>query len=341
MSDPGGEYLKLLIIGGTMFVGRHLVEAALAQGHEVTLFNRGQHNPDLFPEVEKLRGNRDSELDALKGRTWDVVVDTCGYVPRIVRQSAELLADSVGLYVFISTISVYSDYSQVGMDENAPLGTLEDPTVEEVTGPNYGPLKVLCEQAVEEALPGRALIIRPGFIIGPHDPSDRFTYWPYRVSQGGTMLAPNPPSQPMQFIDARDLAEWTLHLAKKKVTGIYNATGPDAPVKLETLLDESKAVTGADTEFVWADEAFLVEEKAPFPLWIPTGGNPELVALMQVSVEKAIADGLTFRSLAQTIQETLDWAKSRPSDYQWRTGLTPEREQELLQKWDEEKVTQG
>ncbi len=333
MFDPGGEHLKLLIIGGTMFVGRHLVDAALAQGHEVTLFNRGQHNPDLFPEVEKLRGNRDGELDPLKGRSWDAVIDTCGYVPRIVRQSAELLADHVGQYVFISTISVYSDYSQVGMDENAPLGTLEDSATEEITGQTYGPLKVLCEQAVEDALPGRSLIIRPGFIVGPHDPSDRFTYWPYRVAQGGPMLAPNPPSQPMQFIDARDLAEWTVRLVENKTTGIYNATGPNTPVALGVLLDESKAVSGADTKFVWADEAFLVEEKAPFPLWIPTGGNPELVALMQVSVAKAVTDGLTFRPLSQTIQETLDWAKSRPADYEWRTGLTPEREQELLQKW--------
>ena len=189
--------MNLLILGGTVFLGRHLVEAALARGHAVTLFNRGQHNPDLFPEVERLRGDRDGDLQALEGRRWDAVVDTCGYVPRVVRASAEMLAPNVDHYTFISSISVYADTSKPGIDEQAPVGTLDDPTTEEVTGESYGPLKALCEQAAEAAMPGRVLNIRPGLIVGPHDPTDRFTYWVRRVAEGGEVLAPGNPHAPV------------------------------------------------------------------------------------------------------------------------------------------------
>src|SRR5689334_13695101 len=202
--------MDLLVLGGTVFVGRHLVEAALARGHRVTLFNRGRQNADLFPEAEKLRGDRDGDLSALVGRRWDAAIDVAGRVPRIVRQSAQLLADAVPHYTFISTISVYADYATPNLDESGPLATAADPTTEDPSGANYGPLKVLCEQEVERAFPDRALIIRPGLIVGPYDPTNRFTYWPRRVAQGGGVLAPNGPEQPARFIDVRDLAQWTL-----------------------------------------------------------------------------------------------------------------------------------
>ncbi|MCI0580200.1 MAG: SDR family oxidoreductase [Chloroflexi bacterium] len=323
--------MKLLILGGTLFVGRSLVEAALARGHEVTLFNRGQHNPELFPQVEKLRGNRDGDLEALKGRQWDAAVDTCGYVPRIVRASAELLAGAVNHYTFISTISVYADFSRPGINEDDPVGKLEDESVEEVNGETYGPLKALCEQAAEAAMPGRVLTVRPGLIVGPHDPTDRFTYWPWRVAQGGQVLAPGRPDHQAQIIDVRDLAEWNLRLIEAGQTGLYNATGPDYPLTLGQVLDTSRQVSQSDATFTWVDETFLlaagVQPWIELPLWLP---GEEYAGLHHVEVGKAVAAGLTFRPLPDTVRDTLAWAQTRPADHQWRAGLPPEREQELL-----------
>src|ERR1051325_6256679 len=237
--------MKILILGGTVFLGRHLVEAALARGHEVTLFNRG-NNPHLFPEVEKLRGDRDGGLDVLRGRRWDVVIDTSGFVPRIVRASAELLADTVELYVFISSLSVIADTRVPGADESAPVGTLDDPTIEDATGKAYGPLKALCEQAVEQVMPGRALNIRPGLIVGPHDPTGRFTYWPVRVARGGEVLAPGRPARQIQLVDVRDLAGWIIRLAEAGTSGLFNATGPDKVLTMEELLEECRRVAHSD-----------------------------------------------------------------------------------------------
>jgi 2'-hydroxyisoflavone reductase len=327
--------MRLLILGGTVFVGRALVEAAQERGHQVTLFNRGQHNPDLFPDVERLRGDRDGDLAALRGRTWDAVIDTCGYVPRIVRQSAELLADAVGHYTFISSISVYSDLSQVGMDESSPVGRLEDETTETVDGDTYGPLKVLCEQAAEQALPGRALTLRPGLIVGPHDPSDRFTYWPVRVAKGGDVLAPGNPDYPIQIIDARDLAEWNVRMVEAGRTGVYNATGPDYALTMGRLLDECRAVSGSDARFVWASQEFLkeagVQPWTEMTLWVPE--EPDTAGFSAVNCGKAFAAGLTIRPLADTIRATLAWDATRPADAERRAGLKPEREAELLQAW--------
>lgn len=327
--------MRLLILGGTVFLGRHLVEAARARGHEITIFNRGRHNPDLFTDVEKLRGDRTDEdgLDALKNRRWDAVIDTCGTIPRIARRSAELLADAVDHYTFISTIAVYQDYATLGIDENAPLGTLTDPSVEEVTGDAYGPLKALCEQAVEAALPGRALHIRPGLIVGPHDPSDRFTYWPVRIARGGDVLVPDAPDLRVQIIDARDLAEWNIALVEAGKTGVYNATGPDHPLRFAQVLQCCRDVSGSDARFVAASEAFLRENAvAPWsdlPLWVPE--TPEYAGFSAVNCGKAIADGLRFRPLEQIVRDTLAWAAdARPADWQWRAGMTPERERELL-----------
>ncbi len=326
--------MQILILGGTIFLGRHLVEAALARGHQVTLFNRGQHNPELFPEVEKLRGDRGSDLSALAGRRFDAAIDTSGYVPSAVRASAELLAPSVGHYTFISSISVYADYSKVGIDEADPVGTLADPTVEEVTGETYGPLKALCEQAAEAAMPGRTLVVRPGLIVGPDDPTDRYTYWPVRIARGGPFIAPEHPGYLVQYIDVRDLAAWTIGLIEQGKIGVYNATGPERPQPLGELFDLCAEVVGAPASPVWASAAFLAEHGVQpwmeLPFWIPE--TPEMIGFSQVSIAKAMADGLAFRPARDTAADTLAWAATRPADYAWRAGLAPEKEAELLAK---------
>jgi 2'-hydroxyisoflavone reductase len=334
--------MKLLIIGGTVFLGRHLVEAALARGHEVTLFNRGQHNPDLYPEVEKLRGDRDpragdgSGLEILRGRGWDAAIDTCGYVPRVVQSSAELLSGAVDHYTFISSISVYAGFRELGIDEGAPVGTVDDPMVEEVSGETYGPLKALCEQAAEAAMPGRVLVIRPGLIVGPHDPTDRFTYWPRRVARGGEVLAPGRPGRHVQIIDVRDLAEWTLDMVSAKRTGVYNATGPTEPLTMGGLLDVCRSVGASDARITWVDEVFLAERGVgpwiELPLWIPES-DPDAAGFSDVSVRKALDAGLAFRELATTVRDTLAWEAVRPVGHEWRAGLKPEREAELLAAW--------
>ena len=335
--------MKLLILGGTVFLGRALVDTALARRHTVTLFNRGQHHAELYPEVEKLRGDRDGDLGALRGRRWDAVIDTCGYVPRVVRASAELLADAVDHYTFISSISVYPHFKRRGLDESAEVGVLADPAVETIDGDTYGPLKALCEQAAEQVLPGRVLNIRPGLIVGPHDYSDRFTYWVQRVSQGGEVLAPGRPERHMQFIDVRDLAECTLRMVEGRRTGIYNATGPDQPLPMGTLLDVCRDVSQSDARFTWVDEAFLAEHEVgawiELPLWIPES-DPDMVGFADVDCSKAIAAGLTFRDLAATVRDTLMWNTTRSDEadtpsraIQPRAGLVPEREAELLRAW--------
>ena len=326
--------MRLLVIGGTSFVGRHFVEAALAAGHTVTLFNRGKTAPELFPEAEKLVGDRTKDVEVLKGREWDAVLDTSGYTPRVVRMSAEALAGSAGFYAFISTISVYEGFPSPGQTEDAPLAELADPTVEDVTGETYGGLKVLCEQAVQEIFDGKNVIIRPGIIVGPHDPTDRFTYLIARAAKGGEMLVPGSLNAPLQFIDARDLGAWTLHMIEDAVTGIYNAVGPK--VTLADVLTTARDQEAADTQFVSVDGSFLSEHDT----------NPNAVnAFFQdgddsfvwdVDAEKAIAQGLTLRSPAVTIADTLAWESSRPADHPWRAGLNWTKEAGLLAAWHEQ-----
>jgi 2'-hydroxyisoflavone reductase len=329
--------MKLLIIGGTLFLGRGVVDAALARGHEVTLFNRGKTNADLYPELEQLHGDRDGGLDILKGRTWDAVVDPSGYIPRIVRASAELLADAVEHYTFISSISVYSAFSP-NMDESGPVGKLEDETVEQVTGESYGPLKVLCEQAAEAAMPGRVLNVRAGLIVGPHDPTDRFTYWVARVAKGGEVLAPDSPDFLVQYIDVRDLGEWIVRIAEARTAGIYNATGQ--PVRLGTLLETCQRVSQSGATFTYIDGQFLLEhEVGPWnelPMWLP----PDMAALNMTNVSKAVADGLTFRPIEDTVRATLEWNATRPAQHPGKmgidvpkAGLDPEKETRVLQAW--------
>lgn len=325
--------MQILILGGTRFLGRHLVEAALKKGHEVTLFNRGQSNPDLFPQVEQLQGDRDGALSALEGRRWDAVIDTCGYVPRIVRASAQLLADQVEQYTFISTTSVYADPSTHGMNEESKLGKLEYEGVEEINGVTYGPLKGLCEQAVETAMPGRVLSVRCGLIVGPHDQSDRFTYWPGRVAQGSEVLAPSHPDKRIELIDVRDLSEWIIRMIEARATGIYNASGARERLTMGHLLAECQAISASDAQLTWVSQEFLLaNDVVPFsqmPLWELEGED----GLATINVSKALNAGLTFRPLAETIRDTLAWHRTRPKNTTLKNGISREREQALLQKW--------
>jgi 2'-hydroxyisoflavone reductase len=325
--------MKLLIIGGTRFLGRALVEEGRAAGHEITLFNRGQSNPALFPDLEQIHGDREGGLDVLGGRQWDAVIDTCGYVPRVVRASAEFLVGAVEHYTFISSASVYAEPLRPGTDEDSPVTTIPDKTVEEITGETYGPLKALCEAASTEAMTGRALLVRAGLIVGPHDQSDRFTYWPVRIARGREVLAPGSPEYAVQFIDVRDLARWILMATEARLTGPYNVTGPREPLPLGRLFATCREVSGSDARFTWVDEAFLTaHEVAPYtemPLWVPA----EYGAFNGFSIAKALAAGLSFRPVEETVRDTLTWAEGRPADYTWRGGLSAEREAALLAEW--------
>jgi 2'-hydroxyisoflavone reductase len=322
--------MKLLVLGGTVFLGRHLAEAALARGHEVTLFNRGRHHPELFPEAEKLRGDRDGGLAPLRGRRWDAAVDTSGQVPRLVRAAAELLADAVDHYTLVSTLAVYADFPRLpGIDERFPLAVPDDPAAEEVSFRTVGPLKALCERAAEAALPGRVLAVRAGLLAGPHDPTDRFTYWPRRVARGGEVLAPAGPGLPVQFVDARDLAAWMVGAAESRLAGAYNATGPARPLTLGELLEACREESRSDARFTWVDERSLlragVGRRLELPLWLP--GAPGAAA---ADCRRALAAGLAFRPLAETVRDTRAWDAARPPEAERRAGLSREREAELL-----------
>lgn len=303
--------MRLLVLGGTSFVGRHLVEAALGRGHAVTLFNRGRSHPGLFPEAEHLVGDRDGGLGVLAGGHWDAVIDTSGYVPRLVRDSARALAERVGRYVFISTISVYDDPAP-GADESAPLRALEDPTVETVTGETYGALKVLCERVVEETYGDRSLIVRPGIIAGPHDPTDRFTHWAVAMAGPGPVIAPLPAEAPVQVIDARDLADWTLRMLESGASGTYNTVGPAEPVTRAGFLEALRPPGGA-AQVVWVDaeqvETEGLEPGKVFPLYTA----PEDAGIFAVSAAKARQAGLTLRPLAETARDTVAWIAAEPA----------------------------
>ncbi|HZH97350.1 MAG TPA: NAD-dependent epimerase/dehydratase family protein [Fimbriimonadaceae bacterium] len=324
--------MKILVIGGTAFVGRHIVEVALRKGHELTLFNRGKRNPSLFPDVEKLIGDRYDDLHLLDHRHWDAVIDTSGYVPRVVQASAQKLHDCADHYCFISTISVYSDVGATGPTEDSKVGALQDETVEEITGETYGPLKVLCEEEVRAAFPDDALIIRPGLIVGPYDHTDRFTYWPLRFHRGGRILAPDRKEQPVQFIDARDLAEWTVSMVEGEVTGTYNAVGPSSPMSFgEFIACCSTTVGNPQAEVVWTPTPVLqaqgVSPWTDLPLVLPYDGSEDGMAL--VVNEHAVENGLTLRPVEDTIRDTLEWALTR-GEHEMKAGLLPEREAEVL-----------
>src|SRR5664279_2008307 len=327
----------LLILGGTRFLGPEIVDAAKASGWTITLFNRGKTNPGPFPELEKLQGDRNGDPKSLEGRAWDAVVDTSGYVPRQVKASATLLAPRVSQYVFILSISVFSDLSKPGVDETGPVAILEDPAVENVGEGTYGGLKALCEKAAEAAMPGRVTNVRPGLIAGPSDGTDRFTYWPVRVARGGEVLAPDKPEDLVQFIDVRDLAAWIVKTIDTKTMGVFNATS--APLRMGEVLDACKAAGGGDARFTWVEAAFLtaqkVEEWSDLPVWTSPAGSD--AGAGRVSNARAVAMGLAFRPVKATAKDTLDWWKTLPKERTSRlkSGLSPEREAEVLAAWHE------
>jgi 2'-hydroxyisoflavone reductase len=328
--------MDLLILGGTAFLGRHLVKIALERGDTITLFNRRRTNPKLFPQVETIQGDRTLSLDALADRQWDVAIDTSGYHPKYVRASAQLLAPNIGRYLFISTISVYSDLTTPHPDEIAPVARLDDHDHAEVSNETYGPLKTHCEDVVQEIYGPRSLIIRPGLIVGPHDPTDRFTYWVARAQRGGEILAPEGPNVPVQYIDVRDLAAWTLDAAAAGLEGIYNATGPATPTTIGQLLETCRQVSGVESTLTWASPEFLAAHKvAPFiemPLWVPS----EVAGLLTVDCRRAIAAGLSFRPIEETVRATLDWHATHRADEPLKAGLSPTREAELLAAWHQQ-----
>lgn len=329
---------KILFLGGTGFLGPVTVEAALARGHEVTLFNRGRTNPHLFPDLEKLVGDRKAgELDALKGRSWDAVIDTSAYYPRAVREAMDALRGNVGHYTLITTISVYKGYEKIGIVESDALATLPEGVeadTEKVDGLTYGPLKAMCEYAAEEGMPGRVASIRPGLIVGRGDPTDRFTYWPVRVSRGGEVLAPGTAEDRVQFIDVRDLGEWTVRVVEQGDTGAFNATGPLGGMGMGAMLESCRRASGSDASFVWADAEFLREHEvrpwADMPVWLPP--TEEYAGFGTVDVSKAVGRGLTFRGAEDTVKDTLAWWSTLPEERRakMKAGLTAERESELL-----------
>lgn len=339
--------MKLLIIGGTRFLGSHLAAAARAREHEVTLFNRGSHSSEA--DVETIRGDRYNDLDKLQGRRWDAVVDTCGMLPRAVRAAAEVLSDSVDRYVFISSQNVYADVSAPGIDESFPLRTLTTEQLNEANaidtagqpsyGAMYGGLKALCEQAAEEVMPGRVLNIRPGLIVGPYDYTDRFTYWVVRVARGGEVLAPGRPDRFVQFIDVRDLAEWTVQMIESRASGVYNANGPTNSVTMHSLVEQCKSVSHSDASFTWASEDFLLQENVSawteMPLWLPEEAAPHLKGFMFINCDKAAAAGLRHRPLTDTITDTLTWRQASRANNKLEAGIDTEKEQTLLRKWHE------
>jgi 2'-hydroxyisoflavone reductase len=317
--------VRLLVLGGTKFLGRATVEEALARGHEVTLFNRGETNPELFPEAEKLRGDRGADLGPLEGRDWDAVIDPSGYLPGAVRSSAELLSGAVDHYVYISSVSAYANLD-VPNDEDgavAELGDLpEDRLLEDYS--NYGPLKVLCEAAVAEVFGDRHATVRPGLIVGAHDPTGRFTYWPHRIARGGAVIAPAPPERHVQFVDVKDLARFVLDLSERRASGTYNATHPGRP--WAEVLETCRAVSGSDASFLWVPDDFLLEHEVgqwmELPLWI---ADADAAGIHQAVVSRAVEAGLAFRPLEETVRETLELAELTDS-----AGLTPEREAMLI-----------
>ncbi|HEX7169004.1 MAG TPA: NAD-dependent epimerase/dehydratase family protein [Acidimicrobiales bacterium] len=328
---------RFLILGGTGFVGRHITEAALAAGHDVTLFNRGKTNPDAFAgagNVTTLVGDRQAGgLDALRGTgEWDACVDVNAYVPRVVREAVDALAGRVGHYTYISTVSVYEPTDQGPVDEDFPTQELDEPDTENVDNDTYGPLKRLCEEVALEAFPANCTVVRPGIVAGPYDPTDRFTYWVRRAAQGGEMLVPNRPDQPVQVVHARDQGDFVVKASVDRVHGLYNSVGPTEPLTFEGLIAACCEAAGTSVSIEWVDEDFLREEKAGVPLYVPSAAGMD--GLFQASSERARALGLVNRPIAETAADTLAWDRTRDQS-QPIGGMSPERERELLTRWRE------
>ncbi len=337
-------FMKILIIGGTKFSGRHLVTAALEKGHEVTIFHRGIHPSGDLGNIEEILGDRNFDLEKLENRTWDAVVDMCGYLPQWVKSSAEFLKDSVEKYIFISSISIYEDLSGTNFDEDTKLKKLSSEQEERFAeidpegefnaadlGDSYGALKVLCEQEVLKVFPENYLIIRPGLIVGEYDFTDRFTYWVMRVAKGGKVLTPANYEQHVQFIDAKDLAKWIVHLIENDETGIYNAATKPFEMTFGKMLDEIKTATAGNAEFTLVSKEFLQENKvspwADMPLYLPD----EIKNMLTANVDKALTKNLTYRPFQETVHDILNWRKTKNEEL--KAGISEEREKELLEKW--------
>ncbi|MCZ2128294.1 MAG: NAD-dependent epimerase/dehydratase family protein [Anaerolineales bacterium] len=322
--------MKILIIGGTRFVGRHLVNTVRARGHEITIFNRGKTNPVLFRRLNNIRGDRETDLHLLNGQ-WDAAIDTCGYLPRLVRLSAEALKERVGQYIFISSVAAYANFQKIGIKESEPLAALKDEGAEEVNDQTYGGLKALCEKAVQEVYGPRSLIIRPGVIVGPHDPTDRFAYWLLRIARGGEVLAPDGPGALTQFVDVRDLAEFVVRLAEMNVSGAFNVV--NRPQTLASVFETCKKISQSDATFRWASREFLeshnVKAGRDLPLWSLEG--IENAGIAQVNSYKAEQAGLLFTSLEDTVKAVYDWEFEHIISHNLKTGLSYEREKELLE----------
>jgi 2'-hydroxyisoflavone reductase len=335
--------LRILVLGGTGFTGPHQVRYAVARGHQVSVFNRGRRQADLPSSVEHLLGDRNTgDLKSLEGKTWDVVIDVPTTLPFWVRDAGKVLQNSAQHYIFISTISTYADTSKPGMDEDTPLAQYEGPDAmaetQQTAGRLYGPLKVLSEKEAEKWFPGKTTVIRPGLIVGPGDPSGRFTHWPVRIDRGGEVLAPNSPQDPVQIIDARDLAEWIIRMAETPSPGIYNATGPTTPMPIGDMLNGIKSALNSNATFTWVPAAFLTQQEvrgwSHLPVWLePTEDSK---GLLQVSIKRALDKGLKFRTLADTARATLEWYKSQPADRQVQLlgqSIKPEKEAAVLEAW--------
>jgi len=346
-TNQPAKSLNILILGGTGFTGPYQVRYALSRGHKVTVFNRGKTHPGELPkEVEQLIGDRDGQLDALRNRKWDVAVDNPTTLPAWVRDAAQVLKGNVERYVFISTISVYADTSK-GVDENGALAKYDGPdaykeTLEAMRASGYktyGPLKALSEQEAEKAFPGKALVIRPGLIVGPRDETDRFTYWPVRIDRGGEVLAPGDAKDPVQFIDARDLAEWTIRMVENRETGIYNTTGPAKPLVIGDMLSGIKDALNSDAKFTWVNAGFLKQQKVEAWSDMPVWAGDEL-GLARTNITRALGKGLTFQPVADAARDTLTWFKAQPPERQakLKAGLTPDREAEVLAAWHKRKA---
>ena len=322
--------MRFLVLGGTNFVGRHLIERALSDGHEVVLFNRGRTNPGIFDGAEEVHGDRDGGLDGLRGRIFDRVVDVSGYVPRIVRQSVELLRDVTDHYTFVSTVSVYADFTKTDLDEDSPVGTMADESGEDVTDETYGPLKALCEDVVRSVYDKRCTIVRPGIVAGPFDHTDRFTYWCVRASKGGEFVAPGDPGRPVQFIDARDLANFILHLSKDSLHGVFNANGPRTEtLDWDSFLEACIAVGRSQAEPVWVPERVLRDASVEIGQEVPLYAPMDMPGFATVDSERAISAGLEFSDLERSVEDTLRWARAERPDL--TAGMKPEREAEILE----------
>jgi 2'-hydroxyisoflavone reductase len=328
--------MRILILGGTVFLGRAITDAALARGHRVAHFNRGKSGaPDA--RVETLTGDRTASLEVLAGRSWDAVIDTSGYLPQVVRRSAEALRGAARRYLFISSISVYAGPR---FDEDADVAPPPDPLPDAMTPETYGGLKGACEALVREIFGEGALVVRPGLIVGPHDPTDRFTWWPWRIAQGGRAAAPGRAQRTVQFIDVRDLARSTVTLLEGEARGNFNATGPRTPIPMSRLLDACRAVSRGDAAIEWIDEAFLAQSGVKpwkeMPLWVPES-DPNAGGFMNVPIDRALGAGLEFTALEDTIAATLAWARARSPGHEWRAGLREAEERALLAAWDRRK----